>query len=34
LKDLEESLGMEVTPIEPTPEGFIRGIVNENKREN
>jgi putative radical SAM enzyme (TIGR03279 family) len=34
LKDLEESLGMDVTPIEPTPEGLIRGIVNEHKREN
>jgi len=34
LKDLEESLGMHVKPIEPTPEGLIRGIVNGHKRED
>jgi NifB/MoaA-like Fe-S oxidoreductase len=34
LKDLEESLGMHVKPIEPTPEGLIRGVVNAHQREN
>lgn len=34
LKDIEESLGMQVKTIEPTPEGLIRGIVDGNKREN
>lgn len=32
LKDMEESLGMRVKPIEPTPEGLLTEIVNGNKR--
>jgi putative radical SAM enzyme (TIGR03279 family) len=27
LKDMEESLGMQVKPIEPTPEGLLKGIT-------
>lgn len=34
LKDLTESLGMDVNVIEPTPEGLIRGITDGCKRED
>ena len=34
LKDMEESLGMHVNAIEPTPEGLLRGITDGCKREN
>lgn len=34
LKDMEESLGMRVKAIEPTPEGLLRGITDGCKREN
>ncbi|MEW6601921.1 MAG: DUF512 domain-containing protein [Nitrospirota bacterium] len=34
LKDIEESLGMSVKAIEPSPEGLLRGIMNGCKREN
>ena len=34
LKDMEESLGMLVKAIEPTPEGLLRGITDGCKREN
>jgi hypothetical protein len=34
LKDIEESLGMRVKAIEPTPEGLLRGITDGCKREN
>ncbi len=32
LKDMEESLGMHVKAIEPTPEGLLRGITDGCKR--
>jgi putative radical SAM enzyme (TIGR03279 family) len=34
LKDLEESLGMRVRIIEPTPEGLLRGIIDESERKD
>jgi NifB/MoaA-like Fe-S oxidoreductase len=34
LKDMEESLGMQVRPIEPTPAGLIMGITDGYKRED
>jgi putative radical SAM enzyme (TIGR03279 family) len=34
LKDMEESLGIHVKPIEPTPEGLLRGITDGCKRED
>ena len=34
LKDVGESLGMNVTIIEPTPEGLVRGITDECKRKD
>ncbi len=34
LKDLEESLGMQVKPIESTPEGLLKGITHGCKRED
>jgi len=34
LKDIEESLGIKVKAIEPTPEGLLRGIVDECNRKN
>jgi putative radical SAM enzyme (TIGR03279 family) len=34
LKDMEESLGMKVIPIEPTPAGLIKGIKDGSKRED
>jgi len=34
LRDMEESLGIQVKPIEPTPEGLLRGIMNGSNREN
>jgi putative radical SAM enzyme (TIGR03279 family) len=34
LKDIGESLGMHVKAIEPTPEGILRGIIDDCKREN
>jgi len=34
LKDMEESLGMHVHAIEPTPEGLLRGVTDGCKREN
>jgi len=32
IKDIEEGLGMHVIPIESTPEGLLRGIIDANKR--
>ena len=32
LKDMQESLGMRVRVVEPTPEGILRGIMDESKR--
>ena len=32
LKDMQESLGMRVRAVEPTPEGILRGITDESKR--
>ncbi len=34
LRDMEESLGMQVRVIEPTPEGLLRGITSGCEREN
>ncbi len=34
LKDMEESLGMQVRPIEPTPEGLLKGITDGCKWED
>ena len=34
LKDMEESLGMHVKAIDPTPDGLLRGITDGCKREN
>ncbi len=34
LKDMEESLGMQVRPIEPTPAGLIKGITDGYKWED
>jgi len=34
LKDMEETLGINVKAIEPTPEGLMKGITDECKREN
>jgi len=34
LKDMEESLGMQVKPIEPTPEGLVKGITDGCKWED
>jgi putative radical SAM enzyme (TIGR03279 family) len=34
LKDIEECLGMRVKAIDPTPEGFLKGITDGCKREN
>ncbi len=34
LQELEESLGMKVIPVESTPEGLLKGITGEYKREN
>jgi putative radical SAM enzyme (TIGR03279 family) len=34
LRDLEESLGMNVVAIEPTPQGLLNGITDECKRED
>lgn len=34
LKDMEETLGMQVKPIEPTPEGFLKGITDGCKWED
>lgn len=34
LQDMEETLGMHVTAIEPTPEGLLWGIQNGCKRDN
>ncbi|MBI4682117.1 MAG: DUF512 domain-containing protein [Nitrospirae bacterium] len=34
LKDLEESLGMHVKVIEPTPDGILKGITDGCKRED
>jgi len=34
IKDMEESLGMKVIPIESTPEGLLRGITDEYKRKD
>lgn len=34
LKDLEEALGMRVMPIESTPEGLLKGVLNECKWKN
>ncbi len=34
LKDLQESLGMRVIAIDPTPDGILRGILDEHKRKN
>jgi len=34
LRDLEESLGMNVAAIESTPQGLLKGITDECKREN
>ena len=34
LKDMEESLGMQVKPIEPTPAGLLKGIKDGYKWEN
>ena len=34
LRDLEESLGMNVVSIEPTPLGLLKGITDECKRED
>lgn len=33
LRDLEESLGMNVVAIEPTPQGLLKGITDDCKRE-
>jgi|Deesub1362A_J573_1020465.scaffolds.fasta_scaffold00271_45 putative radical SAM enzyme (TIGR03279 family) len=32
IKDIEEGLGIHVIPVESTPEGLVRGIINANKR--
>jgi len=34
LKDLEENLGIRAKVIEPTPEGLLKGIINESNRQN
>lgn len=34
IKDMEESLGMKVIPVEPTPEGLLKGITNGYKRKD
>jgi NifB/MoaA-like Fe-S oxidoreductase len=34
LKDVEECLGMNVTAIDPTPEGLLKGITDGCKWEN
>ena len=34
IKDLSESLGMDVHVIDPTPEGLIRGITDGCQRED
>ena len=34
LKDLQESLGIPVIAIDPTPDGILRGISDEHKRKN
>lgn len=34
LRDLEESLGINVVAIEPTPQGLLKGITDECKRED
>lgn len=34
IKDMEESLRMKVVPIESTPEGLLKGIMDGDKRKN
>lgn len=34
LKDMEESLGIPAMPIDPTPEGFLKGVSDANRRQN
>ncbi|GBE03725.1 MAG TPA: DUF512 domain-containing protein [Nitrospirae bacterium] len=34
LRDIEESLGMNVVAVEPTPQGLLKGITNECKRKD
>ena len=34
LKDLEESIGIPVHVIESTPEGILKGFMDENNRNN